>query len=109
MYLSNNWFHTLYHLLYLIKEGSGDNLLLLLSSKLNKVDSITRNTNCKLWILLRMIHGINQYFSIQNININMMSISHTSSVNEAARNALSIFVLSKFLRRIIISGNGLPP
>ena len=60
-------------------EGTVNDIKLLLTCQLNKVNRITGNANRQLRILLRMLHGVNKLCTVENVNIQMMSlISHIS-------------------------------
>ena len=54
-------------------EGSGDNVSLLLGSKLNEVYCVSGNTDGELRIVLGMLLCIEKSISVENVNVKMVS------------------------------------
>ena len=68
--------------------GSGNNIQLLLSCKVDEFNGISGYTDCEVCILFffRMFHSINQFFFTEYVNIEVMStlikvsVKHTNKV-----------------------------
>ena len=41
--------------------------------KFVEVYCVTRNTNCEVWILPRIVHCINEQISVEHVNVDVLS------------------------------------
>ena len=58
--------------LHLLVEATRDNLQLVLARELGEVHSVTRNADCKLRVLLGVLHCIHQHLTIQNVHVEVV-------------------------------------
>ena len=56
-----------------LEEGSCYNVFLLFASQFVEVYRIAGDSDRKLWVFFRMIHGIKQRFAVEYIHVDVMS------------------------------------
>ena len=73
--------------------GSGYNVKLLLACKVNKLNSVTRNTNCKVCIffLFGMFHSIDELFCSEDIYVKVMRSLIKVSVKNSGKIIYALF------------------
>ena len=60
--------------LHALVERTRDNLQLMLAAQLDEVHSVTRYTDCQLWILLGVLHSIHKHLAVQYVHVKVVSI-----------------------------------
>ena len=78
----------------MIVESTADNVHLLLTGQLDKVNGIAGNTDGQLRILFGMIHRIQQNITVQHIHVDVMAAFHKVAVQKLSQIALTGFLLT---------------
>src|SRR5690349_13505787 len=64
-------------------EGTIDDVHLLLASETDEVHGVAGDTDRKLWIFFRVIHGIEQRGFVENIDIEVITVSAEKCVHDS--------------------------
>src|SRR5688572_7945070 len=66
-------------------ESAVDDVHLLLTRQPDEVDGATRDTNGQAWILLRVLHGVEQHVAVQHVDVHVEARAAEVSVEDAGQ------------------------
>src|SRR5688572_26584544 len=55
-------------------KGTVYDVHLLFSSKANEINGVTGNANRERWVVVRMLHGVEQHFAVQNVYVSVIAV-----------------------------------
>ena len=66
-------------------KRAADHIYLLLTSEPHEVNGVSRNADCQVRILLRMVHRVQEGFSVQDIHVHVIARRAEERVKHAAQ------------------------
>ena len=73
-------------------EGSCNYFLLLLLCELDEVNSIARNTDGQVWILLRVFHCVQERCTLKDIDINVVALLTEIPIEDSCEVAAALLI-----------------